>query len=30
VFRAEHFALFDEQVLGKLLIDATAQIGAAT
>nr|WP_249209830.1 IclR family transcriptional regulator [Burkholderia cenocepacia] len=30
IFRAEHFALFDEHVLGKLLIDATAQIGDAT
>ncbi|MCX4163606.1 MULTISPECIES: IclR family transcriptional regulator [Paraburkholderia] len=30
IFREEHFALFDEAVLGKLLLDAAARIGHAT
>ncbi|MEJ8799397.1 IclR family transcriptional regulator [Trinickia caryophylli] len=30
IFRAEHFALFDQRVLGTLLVDAAARIGAAT
>jgi DNA-binding IclR family transcriptional regulator len=30
IFRGEHFALYDQNVLGKLLIDAAARIGAQT
>ncbi|MEX3761396.1 IclR family transcriptional regulator [Paraburkholderia phenoliruptrix] len=30
IFHAEHFALFDEVVLGKLLVDASLTIGKAT